>query len=185
MSSDTQSGAAAGSVATNSIRTALGVGGLVALVVGILILVWPVTVIAVAVGIYAIVAGVVYIGIGLFSRARGGWSRVGHIVLGVLFVIAGILVFVHPGVAAASLTIFIGVLVGILWIIEGVVSLSTLGATASRGWTVFFAVISIIAGIVVLTSPLIGGLLLWLVLGVSLVVLGIVQIVRAITYRSA
>ena len=78
--------------------------------------------------------------------------------------------------------IFLGILVGVMWIIEGVVSLSTLSDSRSKGWTIFFAILSIVAGIVLLFSPLWGALVLWWVLGISLVILGIVQIIRAFTF---
>jgi uncharacterized membrane protein HdeD (DUF308 family) len=174
--------------AVNGIRTALGVGGVVALIVGILILVWPgktAAVVTIILAIYAIVAGLVYAGLGIFSRTRGGWSRVGHIVLGILFIIAGILMFTNLGLATATLALFLGILVGIMWIIEGIVSLSTLSSSASKGWTVFFAIISIIAGIMLLFSPLWGAAVLWWLLGIALVVLGIIQIVRAFTFKGA
>ena len=60
-------------------------------------------------------------------------------------------------------------------------ALSLLGSDGSRVWTLIYAILSIIAGIIVLFSPVIAGFALWLLLGISLVVLGIVQIIRAIT----
>ncbi|WP_375384417.1 HdeD family acid-resistance protein [uncultured Microbacterium sp.] len=172
--------------AVNGIRTALGVGGVIALIVGILILVWPghsAQVVTAIIAIYAIAAGLVYAGLGIFSKTKGGWSRVGHIVLGILFTIAGIVAFANLAATTVTIAIFVGILVGIVWIVEGIVSLSTLGAAASKGWTVFFAIISIIAGIVLLFSPLYIALL-WLFLGISLIVLGIIQIIRAFTFKS-
>lgn len=173
-----------GSSAVSAVRTALGVSGAISLVVGLLILLWPGRTAQVAVGIiavYVILAGLVNIGIGIFSRATG-WARVGYIALGVLFIVAGIFTFANLGATTAWFGVFIGVLVGILWIIEGVVSLTTLSDSSSKAWTVFFAVISIIAGIVLLFSPLLGAVLLFILIGASLVVLGIFQIVRAIRF---
>ena len=85
--------------------------------------------------------------------------------LGILFIIAGIVAFLNLGAATAWLAVFLGILVGILWIVEGIVALSTLGDAASKGWTVFFAIISIIAGIVLLFSPIWGAAVLWWLLG--------------------
>jgi uncharacterized membrane protein HdeD (DUF308 family) len=79
----------------------------------------------------------------------------------------------------------LGILIGILWIVEGIVSLSTLGDAPSRGWSITFAVLSVVAGIVVLIAPIAATLALWWVLGVLLVVLGIMNIVRAFTMRTA
>lgn len=171
--------------ATNGVRTALGLGGLLSVILGILILVWPgrvAMVLTAIIAIYAIAAGLVYIGLGIFSSGKGGWARVGHIALGVLFIIAGIIAFTNLGATTATLAVFVGILVGIMWIIEGVVALSTLGLAPSKGWTVFFAIISIIAGIMLLFSPLWGAVVLWWLLGISAVVLGIVQIIRAFSF---
>ena len=169
----------------NGIRTALGISGVLALLLGILILVWPgrtAMVVVAIVAVYAIAAGLVYAGLGIFSAQKGGWARVGHIVLGVLFVIAGIVAFINLPAATAWFGVFIGVLVGILWIIEGIVSLTTLELAASKGWTIFFAILSIVAGIVLLFAPLWGAVTLWWLLGISAIVLGVVQIIRAFTF---
>ena len=160
--------------AVNGIRTALGVGGVLALIVGILILVWPgktAAVVTVIIAIYAIAAGLVYAGLGIFAKTKGGWARVGHIALGILFVIAGVV------------ALFLGILIGIMWIVEGIVALSTLGDASSKGWSIFFAILSIIAGIVVLFAPVWGVAILWWILGISLVVLGVINVVRAFTFK--
>ena len=173
--------------AVNGIRTAFGVGGVLSLIVGILILAWPgktAVVVTAIVAIYAIAAGLVYAGLGIFSKSKGGWARVGHIVLGLLFIAAGIFAFVNLQASTAWFAVFLGILVGILWIVEGIVSLSTLGDAASKGWTIFFAIISILAGIVLLFTPLYGAFVLWWLLGIALIVLGIIQIVRAFRFSS-
>lgn len=171
----------------NVIRAALGISGVLSAVVGILILVWPgktAMVVTGIVAVYAIVAGLIYAALGVFSRTQAGWSRVGHIALGILFVVAGIVAFLNLRAATESLAIFVGVLVGVLWIVEGVVALSTLSEATSRGWTVVFAIVSIAAGIVLLFAPLYIAALWWL-LGLSLIVLGLAQIIRAFTFGNA
>lgn len=170
----------------NGIRTALGIGGVLSIIFGIFILVWPghsAQVVTAIIAIYAIAAGLVYAGLGVFSKAKGGWSRIGHIVLGVLFIIAGITAFANLAATTVTVALFLGIFIGIVWIIEGVVSLSTLGSAASKGWTFFFAALSIVAGIVLLFSPFYIAVL-WLLLGVSLVVLGIIQVLRAFSFRA-
>ncbi len=171
--------------ATNGIRTALGVGGVLSVILGILILAWPgktAMVVTAIIAIYAIAAGLVYAGLGIFAASKGGWSRLGHIVLGVLFIAAGVIAFANLGATTVWLAAFLGILVGIMWIIEGVVALSTLGLAVSKTWSVIFAIISILAGITLLFSPLWGALVLWWLLGISAVVLGLIQIVRAFTF---
>ena len=98
--------------AVNGIRTALGIGGVLAVIVGILILAWPgktAMVVAAIIAIYAIAAGLVYAGLGIFSKNKGGWARVGHIALGVLFVIAGVVALMNLGQTTAWLAVFIGI----------------------------------------------------------------------------
>jgi uncharacterized membrane protein HdeD (DUF308 family) len=171
--------------AVNGIRTALGIGGVLSVIAGIIIVWQPLAaaqVVTIVIAIYAIAAGLVYAGLGIFSKSKGGWARIGHIVLGVLFIVVGIIALVNLTAATVWLAAFIGILVGILWIIEGVVALSTLGDAASKGWTLFFAIISVLAGIFLLFNAITGAAILWLILGISLIVLGIIQVVRAFTF---
>lgn len=167
-----------------SIRITLAVSGVIALIAGIVLLVWPVKSAVIVTAVFAsylVVAGLVYIGLGIFSRTRGGWARVGHIVLGLFYIVAGVIAFANLGAAAATLALVVVIFIGISWIIDGIVALSLLGQDGSRVWTLLYALLSVIAGIIVLFSPIIAGLAFWLFLGISLVALGIVQIVRAIT----
>ncbi|WP_082087439.1 HdeD family acid-resistance protein [Microbacterium sp. SA39] len=147
-------------------------------------MIWPVKSAVIVTAIFAtylIIAGLVYIGLGIFSGAKGGWSRVGHIVLGLVYIVAGVIAYANLGAAATTLALIVVIFIGISWIVDGVVSLSLLGRDGSRVWTLLYALLSIIAGVIVIFSPVIAGLAFWLLLGISLVVLGIVQIVRAIT----
>lgn len=173
--------------AINGIRTLLGVSGVLSLIIGILILVWPkesASVVTVIIAIYAIIGGLIYAGLGIFSKSIGGWSRIGHIVVGLLFVIAGILMFANLQATTTWLLVFVGIVVGIMWIVEGIAALSTLGDAPSKGWSIFFAIVSIVAGIVLLFSPLYIVALWWL-MGIALVALGIIQIVRAFTFAKS
>ncbi|AXL12118.1 hypothetical protein DXT68_08195 [Microbacterium foliorum] len=175
--------AGAGSL-VKSIRIVLAVSGAIALLAGIVLLVWPVKSAVIVTAIFAsylVVAGLVYIGLAVFSRIEGGWARIGHIVLGLIYIVAGVIAFANLGVAAATLALVVVIFIGISWIVDGVVALSLLGQDGSRVWTLLYALLSIVAGIVVLFSPLYAAAVLWLVLGISLVALGLVQLVRAIT----
>lgn len=171
--------------AVTGIRIMFAIAGILAAIVGILILAWPgktAMVITVLVAIYAITVGAVYAGLGIWSKSKGGWARVGNVVLGLVFIAAGIIAMLNLGATTLALAFLLGLIVGIMWIVQGVVSLSTLGDASSRGWTVFFALLSIVAGILMLFSSMWGIELLYWLLGISLVVLGVIQIVRAITF---
>lgn len=171
--------------AVNTIRVALGVTGVLALIAGIFITFWPkdsAIVLTVMLGIYFVIAGLAYIGLGIFSKGITGGARALDIILGVLFVIGGVLMLSNPSESAVVLGIFLGVLIGILWIVEGAVALAQAGNSASKGWAIFFGILSIVAGIVLLFSPFWGAALLFWVTGIALMVLGVVQIVRAFTF---
>ena len=170
---------------TNGIRVALGIGGVVAVVLGVLILIAPLksaAVITAIIAIYAIVQGLVNLGIGIFSKTIKVWPRIGHIVLGLVFIVAGIFALGDLGNVTAFLAIFVTIFIGVSWIVQGIVAFTLLGEAASRGWAIAFGIVSVIAGIVVILAPLWAIALLWLVLAISLIVLGIVQIVRAFAF---
>jgi uncharacterized membrane protein HdeD (DUF308 family) len=175
-----------------TLRTVAIVSGVIALIAGAVILIWPVKsaiAITVLVAIYTLVAGIVNIALGIASKTLGGWTRAGLVVLGLLFVAAGVLAFANLGSTTVVLAVFVTTLLGIAWIVDGIVSLFSLGGRKdpftpvprSKGWTIAYAIISIVAGAVVIASPLLTALWLWLFIGISLVVFGIVHIVRAAT----
>ncbi|MBM7504759.1 HdeD family acid-resistance protein [Agromyces aurantiacus] len=171
--------------AVNTIRVALGVTGVVALIIGIFITFWPqksAVVLTVLLGIYFVIAGLAYVGLGIFSKGISGGARALDIILGVLFVIGGVLMLANPTESAVVIGIFLGVLIGILWIIEGAVALAQAGSSSSKGWSIFFGILSIVAGIVLLFSPFWGAAILFWVTGIALIILGLVQIVRAFTF---
>lgn len=167
-----------------SIRVALAISGAIALIAGIVLLVWPGKTLVLVTGIiasYLVIAGIVYVGLGLFSGKKGGWARAGHIVLGLLYIVAGVIGFLNLQQTAATLALITVIFIGVSWIVDGVVSLTLLHKDGSRAWTIIYAIFSIVAGLIVIFSPLLAAIALWWILGITLVVLGVIQIVRAIT----
>jgi uncharacterized membrane protein HdeD (DUF308 family) len=178
--------------AGDGVRTAFGVGGLIAIVLGLLIILFPgktgavaMQIVAAVMAAYALVVGVVYIGSAVFSRALGGWARTGHILLGVLYVIGGVVMMVNLGATAAVLAMFLSVTIGVLWLFEGVMAFTVVKQSGNKTWTVIYGIISVIAGLSLMLSPLLGAVTLWLLLGISMVVMGVVQVVRAFKGGSA
>jgi uncharacterized membrane protein HdeD (DUF308 family) len=172
----------------SAIRSALGVIGLVSLLTGAVILIWPdhtAVVVAAIIATYAVIAGLVNLGIGIFSGKLGVWPRVGYLVLGLAFIVSAIIAFANLGPFVVALAAFFGIFIGLTWIVEGVVSFAMLLDGPSKVWTALYAVISIVAGAVLLAAPVWGAQLLWMVLGISLVIMGIVQVVRALKFPRA
>ena len=181
-----------GRKATDVIRTIMGVGGLVSLVIGVLILINPVQsgavmmkFVAIIFAIYMTVTGLVFLGSMIFSKTMSGWRRVGNAVLGLLYLIAGIIVFGNLGATAAVLTAVLSIFIGVLWIFEGIMSFAAASESKSKTWSIIYGIVSIIAGIVLIVTPLVAAVTLWILVGASLAVMGVVQIVRAFTLKPA
>ena len=171
----------------DALRGAIGLVGVLAFAAGLLILLWPgrtaMAVTAIVAG-YLVVAGLGYVVAALGSRAGGTWGRAGHLLLGILYVAAGAFALTDLSAATASLATLVALLVGVVWVVEGVVALTTVRMmTGSQGWSALLAVLSIVAGALVLVSPVWAAATLWWLLGVVLVVLGLVQVVRALAWR--
>jgi len=169
----------------NSIRIALGVGGAVAVVIGLLITFQPqaaAATIAILLAIYFAIAGLAYVGIGVFARGISGGARAVQIILGVLFLIGAVLAFTNLSATVSFLASFLGIVVGALWIIDGVATLAQLGDAPSKAWAIFFGIVSILGGLALLFAPLLLAQVLFLIAGITLIVLGVVQIIRALRF---
>ena len=176
--------------AVDIVRVVMGVGGLVALVLGLLIIFNPVEsgavmmqILTVVLAIYLVIAGFVFLGSMMFSKTMGGWRRLGAALLGLLYLIAGIVAFGNISNIAVVLAVFLAVFIGVTWIIEGVLAFVSLKHSRSKTWTVIYGIISVLAGLVLVISPLVGAVTLWLILGVSLAVMGLIQVIRAFTLK--
>jgi uncharacterized membrane protein HdeD (DUF308 family) len=161
--------------------------GLAAVILGVVILVWPgksIVVAAVLFGIYLVVSGLVLVLLAFSSPVSGG-IRFLNFISGVASIILGVLAFRHFGEGYAILLLAIWVAVG--FIFRGV---SAAGAAIEdprfpgRGWTIFFGAISTIAGIVVLAYPFDSIVTLTLVVGTWLIILGVMEIVSGFGIRS-
>ncbi|MGO2150936.1 MAG: HdeD family acid-resistance protein [Microbacterium gubbeenense] len=173
-----------------TLRTVILASGIMSLIFGIVVLVWPVKsamAVTIVIAVYAILAGLMSLVNGIRSKGVGGWTRAGLVVLGLVFLAAGVVAFGNLGESTLLLAVFVTTFIGAAWIIDGVVSLFSLGVKdralpgatkAHKGWSIFYGIISVLAGVFVVISPLMSALWLWIFLGASLVVMGIIGIVR-------
>ncbi|MDT0157143.1 DUF308 domain-containing protein [Microbacterium sp. ARD32] len=166
----------------SAVRSTLVVSGVVMLLLGAFILLSPTGTAMLFAGVlaaYLIVQGLIHLGAEVFSPGDGGRARIARVVLGALYVVAGIVAFVCLLTFTTALTVFFGVLLGITWIVDGVIALSLRSGGRAKLWTVVHAILSIVAGIVLVLSPLYV-IALWWLAGIALVALGALQIARAI-----
>jgi len=161
--------------------------GLLAVLFGVIALVWPhitLLVLVLLFGVYAIISGAVAVVVALQERnVNSRWWVV--LIEGLVGIIAGIIAFVWPGLTALALLYVIAAWAIVTGIFEIVAAFSTrLPITAE--WTLALAgVLSVLLGVLLAILPGVGLLsLVWLI-GIYAIVFGIVLIVRAFQYRTA
>jgi uncharacterized membrane protein HdeD (DUF308 family) len=162
------------------------VSGVLTIVVGAMLLAWPGPSILVAstmFGVFLLVSGFAELFLA-FTLPRSAATRVLLFLTGALSLVLAILSFRHfgDGYAVLLLSLWIGTGFIFLGVSENAVAISERNLPG-RGWYVVFGVMSVIAGVVVLVWPLDSIVVLTLVSGVSLVILGLIQIVQAFQIR--
>ncbi|MFI9720814.1 HdeD family acid-resistance protein [Streptomyces sp. NPDC052396] len=158
--------------------------GVASVALGVVVLAWPkatLTAVGVLFGIYLLAFGAFQLA-GAFGHHVPGHLRALGFVSGALCVLLGLLCFRGPTESLLLLALWIG----FGWLLRGVmltaVALSTPELPA-RGWQVFLGVLTLLAGIVLITTPFGSLALLALWSGVLLIVLGLVEVVHAIQLR--
>ncbi|WP_431957257.1 HdeD family acid-resistance protein [Nocardia lijiangensis] len=160
------------------------VTGVLSVILGVVILVWPdktLLVAGVLFGIYLVVAGVLQL-VAAFGATKSTGMRVLYFISGLLSVIIGVFCFRDE---LASI-LLLGLWIGIGWLFRGVAMLVAAVSDPEmpgRGWQGFFGVITTIAGIVLIIWPVSSVATLTLVAGVWLIVLGILEIITAFFVR--
>lgn len=167
-----------------SLSTYLLVRGVLALIVGIVAVSWPgVTVYALVLlfAVYAFMDAVVQ-AMRAFSGVRPA-AVVGRLLLAVVDVVAGIVAITYPGATAVTLVWILGI-----WAIAyGLLELfSAFGAgetAGTRAWYVVVGLVSIVFGILLLASPVLGAVTLAFVFGIYALIFGITEIVLGVQAR--
>jgi uncharacterized membrane protein HdeD (DUF308 family) len=160
------------------------IAGLIAVVLGAAVLAQPgisVAVAAIFFGAYLLVTGIGQV-VFAFSLHVAAGGRVLAFISGAASLVLAVLAFRHLGNAVLLLAIWIG----IGFIFRGVattVSAISDPGLPGRGWNIFLGVISLIAGFVVLGSPIESIGTLALVTGIWLVVTGVAEVITAFGIR--
>jgi uncharacterized membrane protein HdeD (DUF308 family) len=163
---------------------AMALRGALALLFGILAFVLPGATILSLVLLFAafsLVDGI--FGIVLAIRGAGAGERWGLLLLnGILGVLVGIGAFVWPGITVLAFVLLVAA-----WaLVSGATMLLSafrLHTSHGRGWLAFGGIVSLLYGILLVISPMIGALVLAWWLGAYAVVLGITLLVLAFRLR--
>jgi uncharacterized membrane protein HdeD (DUF308 family) len=155
--------------------------GLISIAAGVIVLARPSTslaALAVITGVFLLVDGIFELTWALFDSEQ---NRGLVAVLGVITAIAGVILIRHPTKSVVAIALLLG-----LWLIAaGVLRLFGLFAQpGSRVWSALLAVLELIAGIVIVSSPNIGVSTLALLIGLALVIRGVGACLAAWMFRS-
>ncbi|WP_040808355.1 HdeD family acid-resistance protein [Nocardia concava] len=161
------------------------VTGLLSVVLGILILVWPgptLVVAGVLFGIYLLVSGVFQL-IAAFGLHVSAWMRVLSFITAILSFILGFFCFRNEFQAIGLLALWIG----ITWIFRGTAVLVAAVSDAlmpGRGWQILFGILLIVGGGLLIVEPFrsIGALVI--VVGCWLIAIGVFEVITAFTVKS-
>jgi uncharacterized membrane protein HdeD (DUF308 family) len=158
--------------------------GVASLVLGVLVLVWPgASLLAAGVlfGLYLVISGVLQLA-AAFGTHRRTSLRVLAFISGALSIVLGL--FCFRGIMQS--TLLLALWIGIGWLIRGITQ--TLAAVhdrtaPARGWQIFLGILTFIAGVVLIDSPLTSVAVLTLLAGWWLVAVGIMEIIAAFRIR--
>jgi hypothetical protein len=162
----------------------MAVTGILSAVVGVVMLFWAggsAKVVAAIFAIWLIVAGIVNVGIGIATTIKSGWARAGYVILGLLYIVSGILFLLNLPVATAALAVWLAILIGVMWIFEGIHAFTAVAIGTASSWNILYGLLSVIAGVVLVLSPGYIAIIWWL-LAATLIILGVVQFVRSFTF---
>ena len=170
-------------VTITTYRWGFGIAGLVAIAMGIFVLVWPnemVKIAALLVGIYAVLSGLIYIFTAIRAKEIKSLARITRVVAGIAFITAGIVMLSFLSASAVVLANVLGVILGILWMVEGVSALMLLrGRVEQNALATGYAIVALVIGVLLLLTPVWGTAFLRWMIGFGLVLLGIAQVYRA------
>jgi uncharacterized membrane protein HdeD (DUF308 family) len=164
------------------------VSGLLALILGVLVMAWPgetILIAAILFGIYLLVTGIAQV-VFAFSLHVSAGGRVLLFISGAASLVLAVLCFRHFGQGYAIL--LLAIWIGVGFIFRGVAtSISAISdpTLPGRGWQIFVGVISLLAGVVMIASPFESLAILTLIVGIWLIVIGAFEVVSSFGIRSA
>jgi uncharacterized membrane protein HdeD (DUF308 family) len=169
-----------------SLGSSLILRGVLALIVGAVALAWPgVTVLALVIlfAIYAFMAAGMEAATAFSSKTAK--PVVGHLLLGALDALAGVVALAWPGATALVLVLLVASWAVVTGVIEAALAFQRGEAAGTRALFVLGGVASVAFGVVLFARPTIGALTLALLFGLYNLITGTSQIVQGMELRSA
>ncbi|MDN2450979.1 HdeD family acid-resistance protein [Leuconostoc sp. UCMA20149] len=172
----------------NKLRRAVGFDGLISTIIGALIVFLPnrsARAAAGMIGAALIVVGLIKLIAVFKSDVENGMARLGNLIVSIIYLVAGIFIFIDMQSAAISLILVVGILTGMTWLIEGFIQITIINQiSTNKTWSIISALISILGGLSLLFSPVLGGLIVWTFFGMALLVIGIFKLIQYFTLKN-
>lgn len=159
------------------------VDGVFLILFGIVILFWPaltLSSVVILLGILAIVLGLT----GIFRSFLSftGWKSTTVLILGIIGTILGVFILSYPLISFIAYIYIVA-----LWLILGglfEIATSKQHMPDSRRWMIFYGILGILVGILLLIKPIISGVFLFWILGIYGIAAGIIQTLIALNSKS-
>ncbi|GAO99812.1 HdeD family acid-resistance protein [Fructobacillus ficulneus] len=166
-------------------KRTVGFDGLISTLIGAFIVFWPgasVKLLASIIGVALLILGGVKLLFALNGSETKKSTKLYDVLVAILYLVAGLFVFIDMEAASFSLLLVVGVLTGITWLVEGIIQIVVVNRLGGNHvWHFISALISALAGMSLIFSPFVGGLLVWMFLGVMLLIVGIFKLVHYFT----
>ncbi|MGW4096179.1 MULTISPECIES: HdeD family acid-resistance protein [unclassified Mycobacterium] len=165
------------------------VSGILAVILGILVLVWPgitILVAAIFLGIYLLISGISQLVLAFSLRSSVG-GRILLFIGGAAALVLAVLCFISFTNDLQSAVELLAIWIGVGFIFRGVATaMSSIGDPSLPGriWEIIVGIISVIAGIIMFVAPLQGLVALAQVTGIILIVVGVIEVISAFAIRS-
>ncbi len=159
--------------------------GIVTLILGVLVVIKPkdtVYAFAILLGIWLFVAGLFRIVMAIADHDDPGGERWLMAVLGLLSVIVGILFLRRTEETVTTLAF----LIGLFWVIGGIIEFFTAytdQGSPTRGWRIAMGILAFAAGVVTLVVPHLTLATLAVIMGIWLILYGVLEIVLSLQLR--
>ena len=152
--------------------------GVLGIVIGIIAIAWPGVTVGAVVFIFAVlVFADSLLQLALAFDSEGGWQVVGHILVGIIDIAAGVVTIAWPGITAYVLTIWIGVWAIVFGVGEFGMSFSIVGTAGNRFLLGLTGLLSVALGVVLLVHPDEGTVALAEVFGLFSLAYGVTNLV--------
>lgn len=167
-----------------SISTSLITRGILAVIIGIIAVVWPgVTILALVIlfAIYAFMDAILE-GMRAFSSRDAG-PVAGHLLLALVDLAAGVVALVWPGPTALVLVIVVAVWAFVAGFLELFAAFRSGETAGTRALLVLGGLVSIAFGVVLVASPSVGAVTLALLFGLFSLIFGVSEITLGVELR--